>query len=251
MVYALIDRRVNEKMKERLMKEGFGLIELPPSADLPTPIASHPDSVLSKIGNSIILSCDYCDDGAYALTDIREYAPHIKIHLAWDGMGKEYPSDARFNSLKIGRYLFARRDSISGMITEKATEHGLNIVDVKQGYPHCSVLALGDDAAITADEGMASAMEGVGIKVYRIKPGYITLEPYKYGFIGGACGVFGKKIYFFGDYRMHPSRRVLEEAAGDLGYTLIPLSEGELADFGGIVFLDKQTDYSGNDGCKK
>lgn len=239
MVYALIDSRVNEMIQSRLQKESFGIITLPPSKDLPEAIASHPDSLVTKIGNTLIFSADYSDDGVCALTDVREYAPHIKMILASEPMGKKYPQDTRYNALRIGDHLFCRTESISSSVKDEAERQGLTIVNVKQGYPHCSTLKLNDKAAITADSGMASAMEKCGIRVYRIETGNIALPPYEYGFIGGACGVFGGKIYFFGDYTAHPSRSVIEQSAKAEGLELISLTDGMLSDFGGIVFLDK------------
>ena len=239
MTVALIDSRAGNRINNTLMKNGFTVIEIPPARDLPTPIAAHPDSLMTKIGETLILSADYYDDAAYVLSDIREYAPHIKIKLASEAYCKEYPYDAVFNALKIGNRLFCKQDTVSEGIKDEAKERGLEIISVKQGYPHCSVLAIDENTALTADEGMAIEMEKHGVKVYRISPGHIALPPYEYGFIGGACGVFGKKIYFFGDYRSHPSSAVFEKMAEDTGFMLVSLDTCELRDLGGIVFLDK------------
>ncbi len=239
MTVALIDSRASREIKTAIIKAGFSVIELPPARELPTPISAHPDSLLTKIGQTLILSADYSDDAAYALSDIREYAPHIKLRLSSDSYGKKYPSDAVFNALVIGERIFCKTDTVSDTIIDEARKMGFEIVSVRQGYPHCSVLKIDENTALTADEGMAKEMEKKGIKVYRIAPGHISLPPYEYGFIGGACGVFNKKIYFFGDYSSHPSSSVFEKMAADTGFELISLCGGELSDFGGIVFLDK------------
>ena len=66
--------------------------------------------------------------------------------------------------------------------------------------------------------------------------GGITLPPYEYGFIGGSSGVYGKKIYFFGDITRHKDADKILKAINDEGYTAVSLSDEELTDLGGIIF---------------
>ena len=235
---AITDIRVSDEIKRSLERQGFTVCSLPPCAKLGEAVRSHPDTLICRISKELILSADYCESWAYGLSDIREYFPSFKIHFGADALGPKYPEDTRYNALIIGKYIFCKVDSISEKVLEIADANGLVTVPVKQGYCGCTVLPLGDNAAITADEGMALAMEKVGIKVYRISQGGIRLYPHEYGFIGGASAVYRDNVYFFGDFKTHPSWEVIDSALKEQGYKAIGLAEGELFDFGGIIFLE-------------
>ena len=74
-----------------------------------------------------------------------------------------------------------------------------------------------------------------GIKVSLIRPGFITLPPHEYGFIGGASGVYEKTVYFFGDVRLHPDFDKIKKAIEEEGFDWISLSDEPLADVGGFI----------------
>ena len=234
---AIVDSRISEKMNRRLALEGFQVMKLPPSSALPEAIASHPDSLIFKLGNTILTTADYCEEASYVFSDLRELYPEIKISVSADELGGRYPEDARLNALVIGNNLFCNRGNISEGVLRIAEDRGLSVINVKQGYPACSVLTLRDSAAITSDEGLCKTFSKYGIRVYKIRKGAISLPPYEYGFIGGACGVFEDKIYFLGNYKAHPSAHIIEEAAREMSYTPISLSDEELVDLGGILFI--------------
>ena len=91
---------------------------------------------------------------------------------------------------------------------------------------------------ICADRGLERSFSANGIDVALIENGGIALPPYEYGFIGGATGVFGNKVYFIGDYKRHPSAEIIENALSSEGYTPISLSDEPLFDLGGLIFLE-------------
>lgn len=160
-----------------------------------------------------------------------------------------YPTDTVFNALPIGRYLFARLASLAPSVRKIAEGNGMTLINVNQGYARCSTLALpGARAAITADAGMARAMQSVGIDVLEIRPGHIALEGCDYGFIGGASFVyepqnccslshFGRYVYFFGDIRRHPDGEAIIKFIENHGYDILNLG-GELTDFGSAVVIE-------------
>ncbi len=238
MAFALVDCRITEKMKRGLLLHGFSVIEVPPCKTLGEAVSSHPDTLFFKLSKNIISSADYVEEAPYLFTDIHDAAPDIKIIISDDALCDKYPGDCAYNALVVGDAVFCREESVSSAVKELVELTGKRIVSTKQGYAACSTLALSERAAITADKGMSEALKKEGVTVYEIEAGHILLPPHKYGFIGGACGVFGDKVYFFGDYAKHPSRDVLELAMAKEGFTPISLSDEELVDLGGIVFLE-------------
>lgn len=241
MTSVLVDYRISDAIERRLMALGFYPLRLPPSASLPEAIASHPDTLVCRIGDELITSADYCDEAAYIFTELRERHPSLKIRFTEDAFGKEYPKDCPFNALKLGKRLYARGESISAAVLDTAREHGYEHISVRQGYPACTTLAFESDAgelAITADCGMARVLSSCGVSVTKIENGAIALPPYEYGFIGGASGVYKSKIYFLGDLSTHPSADAIRAAALSVGFDTVSLSDEELFDGGGLIFID-------------
>ncbi len=236
MKIAIVDSRISPECERGLNKEGFYLLKLPPDASLGEAVCSHPDTVLFYSRGEIFTTADYCEGALPLFSDIREFKPEIKISFTSDKRSEDYPHDCVMNALALGDRLFCKADSVSGAILDFARRHGMKICPVKQGYPACTTLAFGN-SAITADKGMANAMREEGITVTEISQGGISLSPYEYGFIGGAGGVYNKKVYFFGDLSTHPDSEIIRRAIEDSGYTPVSLSGEPLADMGGIIFL--------------
>ena len=232
------DERIPADSADKLRSLGFTVMLLPPYPALPDALASHTDMLIARLGNHIITQADYCDRSAYIFTDLLCLYPQLRVHFASDEVKKEYPHDAVMNVLSFADRLFCREDSVSGYIKSLAHALGYRTVNVKQGYPACTVLKLNEESAITADKGMARALRAEGIRVYEIKEGGIALPPYEYGFIGGACGVHGGVCYFAGDLSTHPDAQAIRTALASEGITPISLGRGRLTDVGGLFFFD-------------
>ena len=63
---------------------------------------------------------------------------------------------------------------------------------------------MSDNAIITEDENIAAVAEKEGISVLKIEKGYVFLDGYSHGFIGGATVRTDKEIIFIGDISAHP-----------------------------------------------
>ena len=236
---ALTDIRISQKCERALQMRGFHVIKMPPMPTLPEPMASHPDMLLAYIDGTILTSAEYCDTAAYVFCEIREFLPNIKIKFCDTAQGNEYPHDAPYNVLTVGKRMFCRQETAAPEIIEFASAIGYQIIDVRQGYPACTTLALGDYNAVSADEGMRKSLEKCGIAVSKIENGGILLPPYEYGFIGGATGVYKDTAYFLGDLDTHPSADTIKDACRKAGIKPISLSDEKLADLGRIIFLDQ------------
>ena len=233
---AIVDNRISAACERGLILRGFCVVKLPASKRLSAPVGSHPDMLLFYHDGHIISSADYCDEAAYAFSDIRESAPNVSIHFSDSEFKEKYPYDAIFNALVIGDKIFLKSDTASSDVLKYAKSRGLSPVHVSQGYPACTTLAFGE-AAITADKGMARVLRREGFRVTEIENGGISLPPYEYGFIGGASGVFGNTVYFLGDVKRHPDGEKIIRAIESEGFNTVSLSDEELADLGRIIFI--------------
>lgn len=233
----ICDNRIDSAMERRLQIYGYYVIKLPSCSSLPEAIAAHPDSLIFRLGNTFVTTCDYAEEAAYVFSDIREFCHDSRIVFIDEALGKSYPADARLNAVSVGDFLIANEKTVAREILEISKKLGFCAQNVNQGYPNCSILKLNDKNVITADEGIARKLEALGVNVLVIEPGHISLPPYAYGFIGGASGVDGDRVYFLGDYKLHPDGERMEKFIRDAGFTPVALSDKPLVDLGGLMFL--------------
>ena len=237
---AIVDERIGHEAERTLMLHGYRVLTLPPFSGLSEAVSSHPDMLIKQICNEYISYADYCEEASYVFSDLTLLCrgSGIKFTFTADKVAPTYPSDVGLNALTMGNKLFCRIDSASELLLRSAEAHGLEIVNVKQGYPACTVLKLNEEAAITSDKGMAKTLSEHGIRLTLIEAGDISLPPHEYGFIGGAGEVEGDKLFFFGNPELHRDGDKILEAARREGLRTVPLCSGTLRDLGGIVFAE-------------
>ncbi len=233
---AIIDSRAPTAAELKLMSRGFRVIRTAPTAKLPPPLCAHPDMLFALIEDTVISSADYVEEAPMLFDDLA-HAARLDFVITEDRFGLDYPRDCIFNVLVMGNKIFCKSDSVSPAVLRIAGKYGKEIISTRQGYPACTVLPLGDSAAITADVGMAKVLTDAGIDVTLIKNGGISLPPYEYGFIGGAAGVADGTVYFLGDPKLHPDSDKILSAAEGAGLSLVALTDSPLLDLGRIVFI--------------
>jgi hypothetical protein len=232
----ICDCRISPKIERALRIRGFEPLMLPRCDEVSEAISSHPDTLIFRLGSTLVTSADYCERASYIFSDLRERHTDINIIVASDPLGGTFPADCTYNALAVGKYLLCRKGSISQAVTELAKRCGLEPLFIKQGYPACSAISLGD-GIISADEGMLRTAKAAGLRTYKIECGHISLPPHEYGFIGGASGIYGDKLFFLGDYKRHPSADIIEAAAAEHGLEPVSLSDEPLCDLGGLIFI--------------
>lgn len=233
----ICDNRINLAAERELMKRGYTVLKLPRHKGLTEAIESHPDSLLFRVGDTVVAACEYCEEAAFIFSDIREFCPEARLGFIDVTLGNSFPSDAKMNASVIGKYLVANKKTIAKEILEIGEKAGLTLLNVNQSYPNCSILKINDENVITADVGISRALRSVGINVLLITPGHISLPPYEYGFIGGAGGADGKNVFFLGDIMTHPDGGKITKFIENLGMNVVSLTEGVLSDMGGLMFL--------------
>ena len=233
----LLSSEVQMESIEQLSSLGYEIFTLPAHNTLPKAISSHPDSLVFRGRDRIIVDNDYYLENIELFRSIAARRPELRIVTSLDGLGDKYPYDARLNAIVIGNKLFCHLKSISRAITEYAEELGLELVDTKQGYPACSTLKIAENAVICADRGLSSTYRRQGIFVYEIEPGGILLPPYEYGFIGGACAVLGDRVCFFGELSEHPSHEIIGGALKEHSLLPVSIAHSVLKDIGGGILL--------------
>ncbi len=240
MKICLCDERLPTACRATLEKEGFTTLPLPGVRGVEAAISSHTDIVLFRHKDRIIIPRSYADENAALTEKIQAVFGELNVIRSNAAPYGTYPENACYNALVMGKLLFAKQDTVCRDILKYAAEAGLKTVNVKQGYPACTVLPVTDGAAITADRGMERELLAQGIRVLSVRDSEcILLPPYKNGFIGGCAARLGDAIYFMGNLERHPDASRIKAFIEENGMRAVSLAKGEyLYDVGGAVLSD-------------
>lgn len=218
-------------LAQELRVRGIDVITTVEDRRLPKPVCWHPDTHICAIdGKAVALKGSPL---AKALS-----ACGVDVEEAWGAPGDMYPNDALCNALCWGPWAVGNVKTVDKLILQKAGGLGLSWIPVNQGYAACSTALVDDHAAITADEGIARALESHGIEVLRIRPGFIELPGYGYGFLGGCCGKLSpRQMVFVGRIDSHPDGEKILRFLAARKIQTIELMNRPLLDVGGIIPL--------------
>lgn len=201
-------------LKTALKELGYALKFTVPSKNLHPSVAAHADMLMCRLGAD---------------------SSHPIVTADTSLLQSEYPGDARYNAICLDRYFLHRLDITAPELLQKAKNHGLEPVNIRQGYAKCSSVVVDGKSIITADNGVASVAEKLpGVEVLRINPGHVKLPGFDTGFIGGASGRIGNEIWFNGDITAHPDWQSIKSfiESRDLG---IRWFDYELVDVGSLI----------------
>lgn len=232
----LVDQRINENALSSLKSLGFEPILMPPSPLLQSGVSSHTDMLIFIGFGGIFCHTSYYEANKALIDEIAENRLEIKVSN--EQMSAEYPHDVLFNACILGSRLICNTKTVSRLILDAAEESGYEIIHVPQGYTKCSICPIDGNAAITSDIAISKTLTCLGVDVLTVSEGHISLPPYNYGFIGGASGLLGDKVYFCGDIGRHPDRDMITKFCDKHKKRVISLSIDELQDVGSLFFIE-------------
>ncbi len=209
------------------------VVILPPYPSLDRRIASHPDTLLARVGNTVVVSETYAD---HAPRTVESIAAHVPVRLGKSDPRSPYPHDVAYNVFSHGGRLYGRTDTLDGTVISCADEQGIAVRHVRQGYAGCSSLSCGD-FVLTADPSMEAALLADGAEVVRLTAGGIRLPGYDCGFIGGASGYCARTAIFFGNVETHPDGKSIRDVLDAHGSGTLSLGTDLLTDYGGIFTI--------------
>lgn len=219
---------IGDKGFSKYFKEVF---VINPNENLACPVASHVDMNLCVIDSTVFLP-----KGSMLEKIFVDYGYEVKFIS--EDLGENYPFDARLNCKSVGNTVILNRKTVSKDILCFCENRGKRIINVNQGYAACSTVALNEDAYITSDKGIYNQLVNNGLNPLLIKEGYIEIEEYDYGFIGGASGFVGDTLYFFGDISTHPDYEKIKTYL-DKNNVSFKYFDCPLYDIGGVFDLKK------------
>lgn len=221
------DARITEKMLTKLKSFSSNIILVPQNPNLDTAVSAHPDMNILQIKDKLYATFD---------TNVR-FFENIKINKKGK---KSYPEDVFLNAVCIGNDFICKTTSIEKTALEYAQKTGMRIINVNQGYVKCniSVVCEKQKAIITEDEGIRRILESFGYDVLKLESHEVKLDPYDYGFIGGASGLIENKLLFTGNIHEHKEYCRIKEFCEKYSVEIISLSDEPLYDYGSLLVIN-------------
>lgn len=235
---ALIGAGAGKSAVRGLESLGVEAIVLPPCPLFAPPVAAHPDMMFCHLGGEKLVY-HACADGS-VLRRLEEIG--FVLIESVSPPGRDYPRDIGLNAARVGNFLICNARFADRAVISYCEQNDLHILSVKQGYAKCSVCVVDERSIVTADAGISAAAKGAGLDVLLINPGFIGLEGYGAGFIGGCCGkLSADTLYFCGDITRHPDYAAVRRFLSERGVEAVAVpGSGELCDIGSIIPLTQK-----------
>ena len=237
MKIAIVDSRIPRDAEGALSCYVHKIFKLPPFAALQKPVSAHPDMLMFPTDSEIITNKRYAEENAGLFGELSELSER-KLVLDEIDLAPAYPADVRFNCFEAGGRLFGLSAALSEKIICWANRQAVTVTNVRQGYAKCSACVVSHNAVITEDASIERAMKENDVDVLRVAPGYVALDGYNCGFMGGASGADDVNVYFCGDITRHPDFERINYFCRQHGKKCVSLGSGRLYDVGTIFFLE-------------
>ena len=230
---AIVDRAYYDILRDNLNKFNINSFPSFESRILKGAVKTHPDMSLFKYDKDTLIasreSFDYYNE-------IFE-GTKIKIINADEDPHEKYPSDVKFNALRVGEHLICKRDVCAKSIIKRFDEG--KIINSSQGYVKCSVIDVGNEYFASDDKYLYEIIKSLGKKCILLDKGFVKIKDYDYGFIGGASGYARDKIFLTGKIISEANRIRLEEFAREINKELIYLTEYDIFDIGTLMIMEE------------
>ncbi|MEG2929314.1 MAG: hypothetical protein RR846_07160 [Oscillospiraceae bacterium] len=212
-----------------LIRLGYRCIPTIKSDRVSMPISCHADALYLATDekNIIISSCQKENITALEMEGFTVTSTDI--------LQPGYRTECGLNMVKCGGTLiYNPKTAISCDIFNNVRDK----ITVNQGYAKCSTIAINENAFITEDVGIYKGVKARGKDCLLLKKGFVKLDGYDCGFIGGASIMLKDSVLFFcGDINLHPQKNEIGEYLTKHNVTAHCIKNKPLTDVGGgIVF---------------
>ncbi|MEQ2400599.1 DUF6873 family GME fold protein [Peptoniphilus hominis (ex Hitch et al. 2025)] len=228
MKYVIVAEKFPEKSL-KILKEYGKIVRTKSNKNLMKGLDTHPDILVHPLpSGELVVDRDN-------LEYYKKFFPDKNIIPSHSSLSKKYPKDVPLNAFTFKNYFIHNLKFTDQVLLDYYKNSGYEMKNIKQGYGKCSSLVT-NDFIITSDGGIYESLRDF-IPIYKIKHGEIRLQNFNYGFIGGASGVLGKKIFFTGDFSHHSSHEEILKIIKKYDYEIEILSDETIEDFGSIYFI--------------
>lgn len=195
-------------------------------------VAFHPDMVLCPVGYGKIVVEPIMYE--YYKKILEPY--RVELLKGQSKLSRNYPLNIAYNISSVGNKAFLHHRYADSVAVKELEKASVKLIDVNQGYTKCATAVINDKGIITSDRSIYKRALENGIDALLIEPGYVKLEGFDYGFIGGCCGKIGNSLLVFaGDPSTHPNWAAMSDFLKKYKITVVSLFEGPLIDVGTVI----------------
>ena len=212
----------------------INILSMPDNPYVDDRLSGHADLSVLHLGGGRLLLAPYLKGSEFSQQ--LEYRG-FDIKYADIEQSALYPNDAQMNVCILGdKVIYNPKTAPNTIVKYLTIGNGAIQVSSRQGYSRCSVCVVGGNAIITADEGICRSAEAHGIDVLKIRPGYIDLPGFDYGFIGGTSfKISDTKLAFTGKLDSHPDAERIIEFTSLHNVDIVYITDKPAFDIGGAV----------------
>ena len=227
---AIIDSRSSEQAINRLMDYVTDVYTFQTNGITSNSISGHPDIFLYQDKDHLIVAPNASVDLFIFLDN-----HNIKYTKGCREVGHELDDHVQYNCLSTSEFFFHKSGYTDSTILE--INKYKEFVQLPQAYARCSLIHLCENNYLTSDRGIEKVLLQRGLSCFYFNPEEITIKDHKSGFIGGAVGILGNKIFFNGNIELHADGLRLKEHLLNLNFEIVNLSDEHLYDGGCIFFV--------------
>lgn len=187
----------------------------------------HADMCISHVGDNNFFVYSGCNGAAEKLKDRGGNV------ILCDNITSKNPL---LNVCIIKNKMICNIKKTNKSLLDFCLKNNIAVFHTNQGYSKCSAAIINDNSVITSDESIFKVCNDNKIDVLKIRSGYIQLDGYQYGFIGGTCGLISRnELVFSGNIKLHPDYENIKSFCRNYDVSIISLSSQPLYDIGGIL----------------
>lgn len=237
--HVIIGAKYARLLEEPLKLRGITPLFVPDNPNVDERLSGHADLSVFHAGGEEIWLAPYLRESAFAA---RLAALGARVHIADIAQSAAYTHDAQMNIAAVGgAFIYNPKASYTPVVEHLANVRGMRGAPVRQGYAKCSVLIVDEQSLITSDAGIARAARAAGLNVLEITSGYVTLDGFAHGFLGGAgFKLSADTLAFTGTLDHHPDKSRILAFLAARGMTAVYLTELPVFDIGSAIPITEQ-----------
>jgi hypothetical protein len=225
----IIGQKYSQILENPLKLLNISLILVPNNSNVDSRLSGHADLSVLHVGENKLFLAPHLKDSEFS-NQLKSLC--FNLHYPDIEQTSDYPNDAQLNVCLVGNTAIYNPDICPHAIANLFT----NKILVNQGYAKCSVCVVDEQSIITSDRGIYRSATAAGLDVLLINPGYIELEGFNYGFIGGATFKISKhRLAFTGVLDSHPDKDKILGFLNDREIEPVYLTNQPIFDIGSAI----------------
>ena len=230
-MYAIIDQRSPEKVKNNLAKYVDDVFEFSSENITYNSISGHPDIFIFQDSKKLIVT----PNSPKSLFDFLD-KKKINYALGIKNVGESLAESSSYNCYSTKDYFFCNEGKPDKSIQNYCVNKQLILVP--QSYVRCSMFGINNQKMITSDLGIVKVLNNFKIDYFYFNPSEIKILDHKNGFLGGTLGKMDNKLFFLGNILKHKEGRELNKFISNNQNEVVCLGNDCLYDGGGLFFVE-------------